>query len=203
MAVYHQTLENRIRRLEEKAKQLSAALTALREYKEEKARIPETEPPGLSRLHLPPAEGNGAPDTLGCLEAGQWGAGQRAVRLNSSGDADLSLSAGQSLHLRARRHLSIRTPVLHVETKKMDVDGELAARPSYTDAFTWRSGQPPVRMVHHSLGLPVLTRLEEKGENAHLGVRMFIDETDGYWYLHGPSGLGAKVVAEAVCFGRV
>ncbi|MCB9299536.1 MAG: hypothetical protein H6566_02740 [Lewinellaceae bacterium] len=203
MAVYHQTLEGRLKSLEEKIQQLSATLTALKEDKGEKARFPETGNTGFSRLDLRAAEENEAPDILGCIEAGNWGPGSRAVRLSAAEDTQLCLSSRQSLYLRAGRHLMIQAPIIHMEAQKLDVDGILAARPSYTGTFTWQTGQPPVRMVHHSLGLPVLTRLEEKGKNAHLGVRMFIDETDGYWYLHGQSDMGAKVVAEAVCFGRV
>lgn len=189
--------------MEAKIEQLSAALTALGGSQGENSRVSASASPGLSHLPLQDAATNGAPDTLGYLEAGRWGAGERAIRLDSTREANLSLSAGQSLYLRASRHLNIKAPVLHVETSKMDVDGELAARPAYTGVFSWRSGQPPVRMVHHSLGLPVLTRLEENGKNTQLRVRMYIDETDGYWYLCGQAEKGAKVVAEAICFGRV
>lgn len=203
---YGKKVEKKIKRLEHEVKQLSVALealTALCESKGVKARFPEMEHTGLSNLFFTtPLESN-TPTEAGAVKADEF-AGHKTLQLSASNDAHLILSTQVGLYMKAGRHISIHTPAMHVETSKLDIDGELAAKPAYTQAFTWRSGMAPVRLVHHRLGLPVLTRLESKQKNnSSLGAHLYIDERDGYWYLRGKSDEACQAVAEAVCFGRV
>ena len=147
------------------------------------------------------ADGPGA--SGGVIEAGDFGNGYEALRICTSGPTRLGLESDTDALLQAGGILHLNAPSIRIESRRVNLDGELAARLCSTEPFTWQSGQRPVRLVHQRHGIPVLTELKGKFKDNSCGIRMYVDPEDGYWYLTGDSREGAGLLARVICIGRV
>lgn len=190
-------VEARVNRLERQVKQLAEALEAMQEGILFSSR---GAPPALAFKH---GKGEAPLRLFGKIEAGDFGKGYEAFRLSAAGQARLDLDAGSDMLLQAADTLKLNAPNVRIEAQKMDLDGELSARLRQSGPFSWQSGQPPVRLVHQSQGIPVLAELKGKFKSSSSGIRMYVDPDDGYWYLAGDSSPGAEIFARVVCVGRV
>lgn len=200
MVMPRKDLEARVKTLEQQLMQLSEALGLMYQNGRLHFSSQGSLPPSLSFIHGK----EGAPArSYGTVEAGDFGEGYRALRVKGANrarldlisESDILMQAGNSIHLNARH--------VKVEAKRLDLDGELSARLCATEPFSWKSGQLPARLVHHSHGIPVLTELKGKFRNNSSGIRMYVDPEDGYWYLTGDSSKGADISAQVICIGRV
>lgn len=193
-------MEARVRMLESLVAQLAEQLGIAYEGGQLQFSSRERRPPALGFVHGKPGS---SPRAYGTIEAGDFGNGDEAFRLKSGGQARLELSSGSDTLLQAAGSLHMNASTIRVEARKMDLDGELSARLCQSGPFSWQSGQPPVRLVHQSHGIPVLTALKGKFRNSSSGIELYVDPEDGYWYLTGNDSKGAEISARVVCVGRV
>ncbi|MCO6491263.1 MAG: hypothetical protein J5I98_22795 [Phaeodactylibacter sp.] len=194
------TMEARVRLLENLVEKLAEQLGIAYEGGQLQFSSRERQPPALSFVHEKPGS---PPRSYGTIEAGDFGDGTEAFRLRSDGQSRLELSSGSDTLLQAAGCLHVNAPLVRLEARKMDLDGELSARLCQSGPFSWKSGQPPVRLVHQSHGIPVLTELKGKFRNSSSGIRLYVDPDDGYWYLAGDNSKEAEIFARVVCVGRV
>ncbi|MCB0580620.1 MAG: hypothetical protein KDD10_15075 [Phaeodactylibacter sp.] len=190
-------VEARVEKLERQVKQLAEVLEAMREGILFSS---QGMPPALAFKH---GKGEGPLRLFGKIEAGDFGKGYEAFRLSAAGQARFDLDSGGDMLLQAADTFKVNAPKVRIEAQRMDLDGELSANLCQSEPFSWRSGQPPARLVHQSQGIPVLTELKGKFKSSSSGIRIYIDPSDGYWYLDGDSSQGAEIFARVVCVGRV
>lgn len=186
--------EARLRSLERRVEELEDKLHRSQKNEDLQLFSANGRPPALSFSHG---------QESGTIEAGDFGNGYKAMRISSAGTARLDLVSGSDVFLQSGGTLHLHAPNVRIEAQRVGLDGELSARLCATEPFTWRSGQGPVRLVHHSHGIPVLTELKGKFRNNSSGIRMYVDPEDGFWYLAGDSSKGAELFARVVCIGRV
>ncbi len=83
----------------------------------------------------------------------------------------------------------------------LKVNGQLRAKPWYSQAYRWEQGNTAIKLMHSSQGFCFLTYVRGKFEGHGESVFVYI-ESNGYWYLDGRSGReGKDVAAEARCTG--
>ena len=198
--MHQNDVKARVKALEQQVAHLSKALGLTNAEGKLQLSSKEAAPPGLRFMHS--REGD-TPQVFGTIGAGDFGNGYHALRVKGVADTRLDLSSNSDVLLRAGETLNINTPIVKIESSRVDMDGELSARLCATGQFTWESGSPPVRLVHQSHGIPVLTELKGKFKNNSSGIKMYVDPEDGYWYLTGDSSKGAEIFARVICIGRV
>lgn len=59
-----------------------------------------------------------------------------------------------------------------------------------TETYLWKKGTPPVKMIHSDTGICYLTQVGGGFAGGGEKVRVYVDEEDGFWYLHGSSQQG-------------
>lgn len=200
MVMHPKDAETRIRLLEQQVAQLTEILQPGQEKGSIHCFSSEFRPPALRFIH---AKDGGDAHSFGLIAGGDFGNGYEALRISGEGQARLDLISGSDLLLQAGDNLHVNAPNVRIEARRMSLDGELSARLCQSGPFEWRSGQPPVRLVHQSHGFPVLTELKGKFKSTSSGIRLYVSPEDGYWYLAGNSGEGAEIFARVVCIGRV
>ncbi|MCB0597941.1 MAG: hypothetical protein H6557_23360 [Lewinellaceae bacterium] len=193
-------LETRLKMLEQQVRALTAALGEELWEGQLQCTSHTTRPPSLSFVHEKKGD---QPRSYGVIEAGDFGNGYEALRVSSGESARLDLISKSDVLLQADDTLHVNATDVRLEAQRVTLDGELSAPLCTTKPFSWRSGQPPVRLVHQSHGIPVLTELKGKFRNNSSGIRMYVDPEDGYWYLAGDSSKGAEIAARVICIGRV
>ncbi len=118
-------------------------------------------------------------------------------QMNSLLHADGPFS--ENFTIQARKELLLHAPSLQIEAERVNIDGEVFAKLSYSKALTWVSGQDKLKLIHKNRGFPVIVSL--KGALAE--VRLFIDHSDNFWYLHGHSSGNKSLEVQVVCVGKV
>ena len=200
-AVMHKNdVETRVKALERQVAILTRALNTEGRSGRLQLSSQQNQPPSLGFAHA--REGQ-PPHLCGTVEAGDFGNGYQALRIRSSGQASLDLESPKDIRLMACNSLHLNAANVRIDAQRVRMDGELSARLSQTEAVSWQSGQLPVRLVHQSHGIPVLTELKGKFRNNSSGIKMYVDPEDGYWYLTGDSSKGADIFARVICIGRV
>lgn len=194
------TMEARVRMLETLVSRLTEQLRLAHDSGQLRFSSRQPQPPALNFVHEKPGS---VPRSYGMIEAGDFGNGDEVFRLKCGGQARLDLASNTGILFQAGRSLHMNAETIRVEARRMDLDGELSACLCQSGPFSWQSGQPPVRLVHQSHGIPVLTELKGKFKSSSSGIRMYIDPDDGYWYLAGESAREAEISAQVVCIGRV
>ncbi len=198
--MHSKALETRLSLLEREIGELRKMLQPSHPPAELGLSSKEARSPMLSFEHR---RGSEPPHTYGSVEAGDFGNGYKALRVCSAPTARLDLISGADALLQAGDTLHLNASNVRIQAQRVSLDGELSARMSTTEPFEWQSGEMPVRLVHHSHGIPVLTELKGKFRNNSSGIRMYVDPEDGYWYLTGDNSEGAEISARVVCIGRV
>jgi hypothetical protein len=84
---------------------------------------------------------------------------------------------------------------------ELRVSGKLKGAIAFSGPFWWEQGQDPLRLIHSTDGIAMLTFVRGSFQGGGESVRVYVGE-DGYWYLGGSSAQ-AGVAAEAYCVGRV
>lgn len=71
--------------------------------------------------------------------------------------------------------------------------GGIEGRLKYTGEFVADTEAPPLQMIHSSQGFCFLTGIWGEFEHDSRSAHVYIDDSDGYWYLDsGPHGVGAR-----------
>lgn len=200
MVMHRKDMEARVKTLEQQLAQLSAVLGLVCQNGRLHFSSQGVSRPSFNFMHG--KEGAEA-RSFGEIEAGDFGKGYHALRVKGVNQARLDLLSERDILMQSGEALHMNAPNIKIEAQRVDLDGELSARLCATEPYTWQSGQPAVRLVHHSHGIPVLTELKGKFRNSSSGIRMYVDPEDGYWYLTGDGSKGANISARVICMGRV
>lgn len=114
-----------------------------------------------------------------------------SLQLAAPEKQNLVLSSSTTIKVKANQ-VQLQAPSVLFQSKNCTIEGELAAKMSYSQTFTWYNGQQALRIYAAQKGFPIITGIElMNNTDKDISVNTFIHPEDQYWYIEGSAGVKA------------